>query len=42
LGRGPGARHWASNQRSFKRKLDRGDPNLKITAAWAAKLDALG
>jgi hypothetical protein len=33
---------WVNNQRSFTRKLDRGDPNPGITAVRAAKLDALG
>jgi hypothetical protein len=33
---------WVANQRSFKRKLNRGEPSLVITAARTAKLDALG
>ena len=33
---------WVCAQREFKKKLDRGDPRPKITAAQAAKLDALG
>ena len=38
----PGLGHWVGHQRSFKRKLDRGNPNPGMTAARAAKLEALG
>jgi hypothetical protein len=33
---------WVNNQRKRKKKLDRGDPGEGMTAARAAKLDALG
>jgi hypothetical protein len=33
---------WVSKQREYKKALDRGDPRPKITAARAAKLEALG
>jgi hypothetical protein len=33
---------WIHNQRECKKKLDRGDPRPKITAARVAKLEALG
>jgi hypothetical protein len=33
---------WVNSQRLFKRKLDRGDPSLGMTAARVAKLEALG
>ena len=33
---------WVGTQRKFKRALDRGEPSLGMTAARAAKLDALG
>jgi hypothetical protein len=33
---------WASNQRHYKKKLDRGEPSEGMTAARAAKLEALG
>jgi hypothetical protein len=33
---------WVAKQRNYKRKLDRGDPNPKMTAARIAKLEALG
>jgi hypothetical protein len=35
-------RVWVMNQRAGKRKLDRGEPSLGMTAARAARLDALG
>jgi hypothetical protein len=39
----PALGSWVNNQRSrTKKKLDRGDPNMKITAARVAKLDKLG
>jgi hypothetical protein len=34
--------HWVSGQRKFKKALARGEPRPGITAARAAKLDALG
>ena len=33
---------WVSRQREFKRKLDRGQLNNGMTAARAAKIEALG
>ena len=33
---------WVSTQRRRKKKLDRGEPSEGMTAARAAKLDALG
>jgi hypothetical protein len=33
---------WVKDQRSFKKKLDRGEPSEGMTAARAAKLTALG
>ena len=33
---------WVSHQRERKKALDRGDPSPRMTAARAAKLDALG
>ena len=33
---------WVDTQRKFKKKLDRGEPSAGMTAARAAKLDALG
>jgi hypothetical protein len=33
---------WVSNQRAYKRKLDRGEPSQGMTAARAARLEALG
>jgi hypothetical protein len=38
----PGLGSWVSNQRSCKKKLDRGEPSKGMTAARAAKLEALG
>jgi hypothetical protein len=38
----PPLSRWVCNQRAFKRKLDRGDPIPRITAARVAKLEALG
>jgi hypothetical protein len=38
----PGLGSWVKNQRYRKKKLDRGEPNPKMTAARAAKLEALG
>ena len=33
---------WVSNQRAYKKALDRGDPSIGMTAARAARLEALG
>ena len=33
---------WVNNQRTFKRKLDRGEPSLGMTLTRAARLTALG
>ena len=33
---------WVDRQRQFKKKLDRGEPSKGMTAARAAKLEALG
>ena len=33
---------WVKNQRPYKKALDRGDANPGMTAARAAKLEALG
>jgi hypothetical protein len=33
---------WVHNQRRQKKKLDRGEPSEKMTAARAAKVEALG
>ena len=33
---------WVKDQRQSKKKLDRGDPRARFTAARAAKLDKLG
>ena len=33
---------WVNHQLAYTKKLDRGDPNLHIIAAGAAKLDTLG
>jgi hypothetical protein len=33
---------WVRNQRRCKKALDRGDPNQGMTAARAARLEALG
>ena len=33
---------WVNNQRQRKKALDPGDPSPGVTAARAAKLDALG
>ena len=33
---------WVKSQREYKKKLDRGEPSSGMTAAWAARLDALG
>jgi hypothetical protein len=33
---------WVDTQRQGKKKLDRGEPSLGMTAARAAKLEALG
>jgi hypothetical protein len=38
----PSLGRWVNNQRVRKKKLDRGEPSLGITAARVAKLDALG
>jgi hypothetical protein len=38
----PGLGSWVSEQRARKRKLDRGEPSKGMTAARAAKLEALG
>jgi hypothetical protein len=38
----PALGRWVSYQRDYKKRLDRGDDNPGITAARAAKLDALG
>jgi hypothetical protein len=38
----PRLRQRVSNQRVLKRKLDRGEPSLGMTAARVARLDALG
>jgi hypothetical protein len=38
----PGLGKWISNQRAYKKVLDRGDPSEGMTAARAAKLEALG
>jgi hypothetical protein len=38
----PGLGAWVSMQRKRKKALDRGEPSEGMTAAWAAKLDALG
>jgi hypothetical protein len=37
----PGLGSWASRQRNFKRKLDRGEPSGEMTAARAAELTGL-
>ena len=33
---------WVKNQREYKKKLDRGEPSVGMTAARVAKLEALG
>jgi hypothetical protein len=33
---------WVNTQRKFKKKLDRGEPSLGMTAARAAKLESMG
>ena len=38
----PSLASWVNNQRAYKKALDRGDPSLGMTAARAAKLEALG
>jgi hypothetical protein len=38
----PRLANWVMTQRMFIKKLDRGEPNRKITAERAAKLEALG
>jgi hypothetical protein len=38
----PPLAYWVTNQRAYKKALDRGDSNPKITAARVAKLDKLG
>jgi hypothetical protein len=38
----PGLGQWVAGQRKFKKWLDRGDPWPRMTAARAAKLEALG
>jgi hypothetical protein len=38
----PALGRWAGKQRKLKRKLDRGDPSDGMTAARAARLEALG
>ena len=38
----PGLGSWVVDQRKYKRKLDRGEPSPRITAARAAKLTELG
>ena len=42
LAEDPGLGSWVSNQRQGKKALDRGEPSKRMTAARAAKLDALG
>jgi hypothetical protein len=38
----PALRMWVTNQRAYKRLLDRSDPSKGMTAARAARLEALG
>ena len=38
----PPLANWVGHQRSFKKKLDRGEPSEGMTAARVAKLEALG
>jgi hypothetical protein len=38
----PRLARWVKYQRECKKALDRGDPSPRITAAWVAKLDAIG
>ena len=38
----PRLSRWVSNQRKSKKALDRGEPSLRMTAARAARLEALG
>jgi hypothetical protein len=38
----PSLGRWVADQRRGKKKLDRGEPSLGMTAARAAKLEALG
>ena len=38
----PSLGSWVNTQRRGKRKLDRGEPSYGMTAARAAKLEALG
>ena len=41
-GEDPPLATWISGQRSYKRRLDRGNGNAGITVAQVAKLDKLG
>ena len=38
----PGLGNWVNTQRRGKKALDRGDPSRGMTAARAARLEALG
>ena len=38
----PGLGRWVTAQRAHKKRLDRGQPSFGMTAARAAKLEALG
>jgi hypothetical protein len=39
---GPQLGSWVGNQRTLKRRLDRGEAGRGMTAGWAARLTALG